>query len=52
MTTCKSPVRPESLETFLVAAMKTGGLSEADARTTARVFVTNDTWGVYTHGSK
>jgi LDH2 family malate/lactate/ureidoglycolate dehydrogenase len=52
MTTCKSPVRPENLEGFLVAAMQTNGLPEADARTTARVFVTNDTWGVYTHGSK
>jgi ureidoglycolate dehydrogenase (NAD+) len=40
------------LETFLIAAMKTSGLAEEDARTTARVFVTNDTWGVFTHGSK
>lgn len=52
MSTCKSPVRPEALEAFCIAALQTGGLSATDAAITARVFVTNDTWGVYTHGSK
>ena len=45
-------VVPERLEAFCVTALKKTGLSEADARTTAEVLVTTDTWGVHTHGVK
>lgn len=52
MSLCIKPVRPDDLETFCVAAMLKCGLSEADARVTAEVLVTTDTWGTYTHGTK
>ncbi len=32
--------------------MEKAGLSEEDARVTADVLVTTDTWGVHTHGTK
>jgi len=40
------------LEEFCVAALRACGLSEADARVTADVLVTTDTFGVFTHGTK
>ncbi len=43
-------VSAEALEAFTVDALKKAGLSAADARTTAQVLVTTDTWGVFTHG--
>ena len=46
------PVRPEELNDFCVAAMLNCGMREADARTTADVLVTTDTWGIFTHGTK
>lgn len=48
------PVRlfPQDLTAFCVAAMRRAGLNEEDARLTAEVLVTTDTWGVFTHGSK
>ena len=35
-----------------MAALTTVGVGDADARTTADVLVTTDTWGVFTHGVK
>jgi LDH2 family malate/lactate/ureidoglycolate dehydrogenase len=43
---------PAQLEAFCIAALKKTGVSDADARTTAEVLVTTDTWGVHTHGVK
>src|SRR5689334_19210486 len=43
---------PARLEVFCITALKKTGMSEADARTTAEVLVTTDTWGVHTHGVK
>jgi ureidoglycolate dehydrogenase (NAD+) len=40
------------LEAYCVEAMLKAGMREADARMTAHVLVTSDTWGVYTHGTK
>lgn len=40
------------LESLAVEALRASGLSEADARTTAEILVTTDTWGVFTHGTK
>jgi ureidoglycolate dehydrogenase (NAD+) len=40
------------LEVYCVDAMLRAGMREMDARTTAHVLVTSDTWGVYTHGTK
>jgi ureidoglycolate dehydrogenase (NAD+) len=40
------------LEAYCVTAMLKAGMREEDARTTAHVLVTSDTWGVYTHGTK
>jgi ureidoglycolate dehydrogenase (NAD+) len=41
-----------NLESFCVQALLRAGVSDADARTTADVLVTTDTWGVFTHGTK
>jgi len=43
-------VRPEDLEEFCIKALRNAGLSEKDARTSVQVLVTNDTWGIHTHG--
>ena len=43
-------VFPDELEEFCVRALRKAGLSEADARASAQVLVTNDTWGIHTHG--
>lgn len=42
----------EELTAFCVEAMLKAGMREEDARTTAEVLVTTDTWGIFTHGSK
>ncbi len=45
-------VSVEDLRAFCVAALRKVGVGEEDARTTADVLVTTDTWGVFTHGVK
>ena len=45
-------IHPNDLEAFCVAALCKAGLSEDDAKLTAKVFVTTDTWGTFTHGSR
>src|SRR5512132_2016962 len=45
-------VMPEALRAFCINAMTSAGMREEQARTTAEVLVTTDTWGVYTHGTK
>jgi ureidoglycolate dehydrogenase (NAD+) len=45
-------IRPENLEAFCVAAMVQAGLSQDDAELSAKVFVTTDTWGTFTHGTR
>jgi ureidoglycolate dehydrogenase (NAD+) len=45
-------IHPNDLEAFCVAALSKAGLSEEDAKLTAKVFVTTDTWGTFTHGSR
>jgi ureidoglycolate dehydrogenase (NAD+) len=48
----KKMVHPEELERYCTAALRRAGLNEKDARTSARVLVTNDTWGIHTHGAR
>jgi ureidoglycolate dehydrogenase (NAD+) len=50
--TTDARVSREALETFCVEAMRRSGMTEADARVTAEVLVTTDTWGTHTHGTK
>ena len=45
-------VSADDLHAFCVAALTKVGVGVADARTTADVLVTTDTWGVFTHGVK
>ncbi len=45
-------VMPERLERFCVEAMRAAGLRDEHAQITARVLVTTDTWGTFTHGCK
>ena len=45
-------VSPPALEAYCIEAMRRAGWRDEDAQTTARVLVTTDTMGVYTHGSK
>lgn len=45
-------VLPDVLEAFAVEAMRHYGLREEDARLTARILVTTDTWGVHSHGTR
>jgi len=45
-------VSVSDLEAFCLEAMLKSGMTEEDARLTADVLVTTDTWGVYTHGTK
>ena len=45
-------VSADALTEFCVEAMIRSGMDETDARVTAEVLVTTDTWGVYTHGTK
>lgn len=45
-------IRTEALETFCTEAMRQSGISSQDAKLSARVFVTTDTWGTFTHGTR
>jgi ureidoglycolate dehydrogenase (NAD+) len=45
-------IRIEDLQEYCVAAMLSCGMRAEDARVTARVLVTTDSWGVHTHGTK
>lgn len=45
-------VSPEKLNSFCVEAMLKSGMREIDAQTTARVLVTTDMWGIFTHGTR
>jgi ureidoglycolate dehydrogenase (NAD+) len=47
-----STIRVPDLTTFCLRAMDLAGMSQPDARITADVLVTTDTWGVHTHGTK
>src|SRR6266516_3073136 len=42
----------QDLHAFCVEALAKTGVGETDARTTADVLVTTDTWGTFTHGTK
>jgi LDH2 family malate/lactate/ureidoglycolate dehydrogenase len=42
----------QDLHAFCVEALTHTGVGETDARTTADVLVTTDTWGTFTHGTK
>lgn len=44
-------VCPEKLTNFCIAVFQSAGLDEADAVTAARVLVTTDTWGTFSHGT-
>jgi len=52
MTQPNKAIFPRELTAFCVEAMLRCGMREEDARITAEVLVTTDTWGVYTHGTK
>ena len=41
----------QDLHAFCVEALTQIGVGETDARTTADVLVTTDTWGTFTHGT-
>ncbi len=45
-------VSVDCLQNFCVEALRRSGLNPSDARVTADVLVTTDTFGVYTHGVK
>ena len=45
-------IRAEALEAFCIEAMRRAGLNQPDAELSARVFVTTDTWGTFTHGTR
>jgi ureidoglycolate dehydrogenase (NAD+) len=45
-------ISPTGLTDFCIQAMLRSNMHEADARITAEVLVTTDTWGIYTHGTK
>ena len=47
-----SRISADALHAFCVTALTKVGVGDADARTTADVLVTTDTWGVFTHGVK
>ena len=49
---CGKRVFPEHLRAFCVEGMVKSGMGAADAKVTAEVLVTNDTWGIHTHGTK
>ena len=48
----RAAVSVEDLRAFCVEALQKVGVGEEDARTTADVLVTTDSWGVFTHGVK
>lgn len=45
-------IHPDQLRQFCVEALTSVGVNETDARATADVLVTTDTWGIFTHGTK
>ena len=45
-------VSPRDLQAFCTKIMIKAGFKAEDARVTAEVLVTNDTWGAYTHGTR
>ena len=45
-------ISPADLTDFCIRVMLKSNMREADARITAEVLVTTDTWGIYTHGTK
>ncbi|MYA24110.1 MAG: Ldh family oxidoreductase, partial [Gemmatimonadetes bacterium] len=45
-------IQPDDLKAFCTAAMVKAGLSQEDAALSAHVFVTTDTWGTFTHGTR
>src|SRR5437660_1127853 len=51
-TAIAAAIRVDDLHAFCVDALRKLGVGEADARTTADVLVTTDTWGIFTHGVK
>ena len=42
----------ENLKAFCIAALMKAGLTEEDSRLSAEVFVTTDSWGTFTHGTR
>jgi len=44
-------VSPEKLRSLCILALRSVGLDENDAATTAEVLVTTDTWGTFSHGT-
>ena len=47
-----SKIDAQALEAFCIAAMTQAGIGREDAELSARVFVTTDTWGTFTHGTR
>ena len=45
-------VSPKELENFVIEAMRRYGIRDEDARISANILVTTDTWGVHTHGTR
>jgi len=45
-------IQVAALTEFCLAAMHRSGIGDEDARLTAEVLVTTDTWGVFTHGTR
>ena len=45
-------VDANKLEAFCIEALCKAGINDQDARITADVLVTTDTWGIFTHGTK
>lgn len=52
MITTVNHILAPDLEAFCLEAMRRSGLSDEDARLTAEVLVTTDTWGTFTHGTR
>src|SRR5262245_24191377 len=51
-TATATTVQVDDLHAFCVDALGKLGVRDDDARTTADVLVTTDTWGIFTHGVK
>ena len=51
-TPSPTTVRADDLSVFCIAAMTKAGLSDRDAELSAKVFITTDTWGTFTHGTR
>lgn len=45
-------VSVKDLENFVIEAMRRYGINGDDARLSAQILVTTDTWGVHTHGTR